>query len=108
MLFKDEKIKSLIKDLAGEFLQRESNRISLITVTNVMLLQNGHKALVLFTVMPEHKSKEALDFVKRLRNDFKEFVEKKARIGRQMVFDFDIDLGEKHRQKIDEALRKAE
>lgn len=106
-MYQDEKIKSLVKDLAGDFLERESNKTSLVTVTRVELIENGHKAAVFFTVLPENKEDEVVQFTKRKRSDFRDYVDKKARIGRMLSFDFILDQGEKNRQKIDEALRES-
>ena len=99
---KDEKIANLIKETAASFLQKESNRTSLLTVTKVELSKDGKGATIFFTVLPDNKQKEALDFTKRLRPEFKDYFLDKVRIGRVPFFDFAIDLGEKHRQKIDD------
>ena len=101
---KDEKTLQLIKGLAAAFVQRESNRISLITVTNVILNDFAKKATILITVLPENKQNEALDFLKRKRGEFQEYVRENSRIGRVPLFDFSLDLGEKNRQKLDNLL----
>lgn len=101
---KDEKIEQLIKNLAATFVQQESNRISLITVTNVILGDLAKRATILFTVMPEHKQDEALDFLKRKRGEFQDYVRNNSRIGRVPLFDFALDIGEKNRQKLDNLL----
>jgi len=45
-----------------------------------------------------------LDFAKRKRAEFRDFAKKNIRAGRIPFFDFEIDAGEKHRQKIDAIL----
>lgn len=99
---KDGRLKDIIKDFAAKFIQRESNYTSLITVTDVMLYDHGKRATILFTVLPADKEKGALEFMKRMRTEFREYIKEKSRLGRIPFFDFEIDVGEKNRQKIDE------
>lgn len=98
---REEKIKDLIKEIASKFLNIESNRVSMVTVTNVEISNDGKCATIFFTVYPNSKEKAVLDFVKRKRSEFRDFAKKNTRVGRIPFFDFEIDAGEKHRQKID-------
>ncbi len=102
MNYKNIKLEELIRQLAAEFLQRESNKSSLVTVTRVELAEKLNQATVLFTVLPEEKENEALEFVRRKRTDFRKYVTEHAKMGRIPFFDFDLDLGEKNRQRIEE------
>ncbi|MEK7150273.1 MAG: ribosome-binding factor A [Patescibacteria group bacterium] len=102
---RDEKLRDMIKEAAAKFLNVESNRVSLMTVTNVMLTKNNKHATIFFTVFPNNKEKAALDFVKRKRGEFRDFAGENIRVGRIPFFDFEIDNGEKHRQKIDALLK---
>jgi ribosome-binding factor A len=106
MAYHDEKLAELIRELAAEFIVRESNKQSLITVTSVRMHNENKNATVFFTVFPESHEKTAIDFLKRKRSDFKEFVKEKAPLGRVPFFDFEIDLGEKNRQRIEDLLQK--
>jgi ribosome-binding factor A len=101
MSIKDLKTEELLKHLAAEFLQRESNRQSLVTVTGIELYDKRSKARILITVFPEDKQEAALDFARRKRSEFRDYLKKHARIHRLPQIDFDIDLGEKNRQRID-------
>lgn len=98
---KEEKLKSAIKEVAAKFMQMESNGQSLITITNAEVSKDGKCVNILFTVLPEKKEADALDFSKRKRSEFRDFVKSELRLGRIPTFDFSIDYGEKHRQKID-------
>ncbi len=100
--FRDEKLIDQIKKWAAEFLQRESNGASLITVTDVKLSNEAKEATILFTVLPDEKAEAALEFARRQLSDFREFMGQKVKAGRMPYFHFDIDRGEKHRQRIDE------
>lgn len=102
---RDEKLKELIREAAAEFLQRESNYTSLITVTSVSVSDRGRRATIFITVLPDSKEEGALGLAKRKRNDFREFFKTKARVRALPFFDFAIDKGEKNRQQIDEISR---
>ncbi len=99
---RDDKMKDFIRATAATFIQRESNGTSLITVTNVSISDRGSEATVFFTVLPVDKEKAALDFLKRMRSEFRTYLMEKSRMRRIPFFDFEIDNGEKNRQKIDE------
>ena len=90
--------------MAGEFIQSESNYQSLITVTDVVVTDDFQKATIFVTVLPEQKQNAAIDFLKRQRKEFKSFIKKKSRMSRIPQFDFAVDFGEKHRQRIDEII----
>ncbi len=102
---RDQKLKDVIREAAALFLQREGNYTSILTVTDVSISDRGNQATIFFTVLPENKEKGALDFVKRKRAEFREFFKSRARMRALPFFDFEIDKGEKNRQKIDEISR---
>ncbi|MFA6404539.1 MAG: ribosome-binding factor A [Candidatus Paceibacterota bacterium] len=101
MSFKEQKLKELIKELAAEFFSRESNRTSLITITDVEIKNRGSRAVIMFTVLPQDQEPAALDFIHRQLTDFRTYVCEHARMMRVPYFDVAIDKGEKNRQKID-------
>ena len=102
---RDQKLKDIIREAAAEFLQRESNYTSILTVTDISLSEKSNNATIFFTVLPENKEKGALDFVKRKRAEFREYFKGRARMRALPFFDFEIDKGEKNRQRIDEIAR---
>lgn len=105
MTEREEKVGNIIKKLASEFLSRESNRTSLITITDIRMQDRERTAIILFTVFPEAQAPIALAFAKRKRSDFREYIKKNTRIKIIPRVDFDIDKGEKFRQRFDELLR---
>lgn len=107
-MYHDEKLAEQIRELAAEFVSRESNRQSLITITGVRTFDANKNATVYFTVLPENQEEAALEFLKRQRSAFREYVKEKAPLGRVPFFDFQIDLGEKNRQRIEEIIQKDE
>ena len=98
---KDNKLKEIIRELAAEYFSRESNRQSLITITNIEIRSRGAKAIILITVLPEDKEDAAIGFIHRQLTDFREYVQEHSRIGHVPYFDVQIDVGEKNRQKIE-------
>lgn len=100
--FHKEKTAEEIQKLASKFVETESNRNSLITVTSVHLTKDFKKAIIFVTVFPEKEEEAAVNFLKRQRSEFRHFVKKNSRIGRIPFFDFEIDKGEKSRQRIEE------
>ena len=104
MTNRKEKIKEILRDLGAKFLAQNGNGSSLLTVTNVELTSNEKNATILFTVFPTDFEKTAVEFAKRKRSEFKQFVKENSNLGRIPLLDFSLDLGEKNRQKIDELL----
>ncbi|NQV93463.1 ribosome-binding factor A [Candidatus Kaiserbacteria bacterium] len=102
------KVSLLVKDAAADFLNRESNRTSLITVTRANISKDFAKATVFFTVFPDDQQEQVLHFARRKRADFKAYLKSHLRLKRIPFVDFEIDAGEKHRQHIDEISRDIE
>lgn len=100
-----EKVANQIKELAAQFLGRENNRTSLITVTTASCSPDLKRATIFITVLPTSKEELALEFVKRKLGELREFLKKNLPIKIIPFLDVAIDLGEKNRQKIDELLR---
>lgn len=99
--FKDAKVASLIKDLAADFMQRESSGASLVTITRVGVSDKLDKATIFFTVLPESEEKAVEDFAKRRAGDFRTYVRNHSRMHFLPYFYFEIDKGEKNRVKLD-------
>ena len=99
------KVANQIKELAAEFLGRENNRTSLITVTSCNTSPDLKKATIFITVLPNSKEHDALDFAKRKRAEIRDYLKKKMVLKIIPFLDVKIDEGEKNRQKIDELLR---
>jgi ribosome-binding factor A len=104
----ESRTKEILRALASEFLMRESNRTSLITITSVELEARSSRAKIFFTVLPENQEQAALDFFTRRLRDLREYVQEHARMMRVPFFEVAIDVGEKNRQRIDEIERQVE
>lgn len=102
MTLRQEKVRENIKNITAQFLEKESNRTSLITVTDTNVSKDLKKATVLITVLPDTQEQSALDFVKRQRSALRHFLQSKLKMRVTPFLDFAIDKGEKNRQRIDE------
>lgn len=99
------KIEEQIREISAKFIERESNRTSIITVTGVSVFEKGRKATLYITVLPESGEESAVNFLKRKRPEIKEVIKKGLRINTIPFIDIEIDKGEKARQNIDNLLR---
>ena len=99
-----EKVRELVNRLTAQFLERESNRDALVSVTHVELSPDTKYATVYISVLPESKEHAVLDFAKRLRGDMRNFLKGHMRTRVIPFLEVEIDLGEKNRQKIENLL----
>ena len=97
-----EKYIEALRTAAAEFLAREANRNSLITVTRVEMRPDGKHAVIYITVFPETAEAAALAFANRNRGELGQFLLKRTKGMRIPKFEFEIDLGDKNRRRIDE------
>ena len=103
---KPEKITSLLTQYAAEFLNRQSNGASLITVTHSTISNDLKQATIFVTIFPDDKEEEALNFVKRQRSELRDYIKTKSKLGTLPFLDITLDRGEKNRQHIDDILNK--
>ncbi len=68
------KVQSALEHAVADFVNRESNRRSLITVTRVQVDDRGLHARVFVSVYPDSQAKAALDFLSRTTEDLRTFV----------------------------------
>ncbi|MBU6310330.1 hypothetical protein KGO06_00095 [Patescibacteria group bacterium] len=74
------KVLSALEHTAAEFINRESNRQSLITVTRAALDDSGSEATIFISIFPESQAHGALDFLNRNIDDFKRFVRSRLKM----------------------------
>lgn len=102
---KDQRLTELVQHLVAEYVSRESNRTSLITVTAAVISDKFQRVTVFITVMPESYEEAALTFLRRQVNEIREYIRTRARIGVIPFLTFELDKGEKNRQHIDDISR---
>lgn len=103
-----ERVRGLIAELAATFIRNEANPDPLITVTGVRISPDYRNATVLFTTIPDEKQEDALIFLKRKGGDLRGFIKKQSNFKIIPHLTFEIDYGERHRQHIDEVVRRIE
>lgn len=106
MSTRQEKVNNLIKEISANFLNKENNHSSLITVTDCQTSSDFKRATILITVLPIEKERNALEFSKRKRSELREYLKKNLKMKTIPFVNIEIDKGEKNRQKIDELLLK--
>lgn len=101
-MHRHEKILEALRATAAQFIAREANPQSLITVTRVELSPDSKRGRIFITVYPESHETAALGFANRNRGEFSVFFKKKVRGVFPPRVEFFIDKGEKNRQHLDE------
>ncbi|HWC58030.1 MAG TPA: ribosome-binding factor A [Candidatus Paceibacterota bacterium] len=96
-----------IKEILAPYIERESNRSALLTITRVTLSDRGKKALLYLSVLPETAEKDALGFLKRKRSTMRELLMEHLRIATIPFVDVTIDTGAKALHTIETLLRGA-
>ena len=76
---KDDRLISAIHAAAAEFINRESNRRSLVTVTSADLPDEKH-ARVFISVFPQKDAHAAMDFLARRHGEFMAFLKKSVKL----------------------------
>lgn len=106
MSIRDEQASSLLIHIAGEFIAREAGRSTLITPTRAEIAPDRKNATVFISVFPDDQMEHALEFLGRKSDEFRAFMKQKGRFSFLPRVKFQADLGEKHRQHIDDISRQ--
>lgn len=104
---KKEKIEDRIKEVVSRYVERESNKTSIISVNRVELYDKGRKANIYISVMPESGEESALNFIKRQRSELKDEIKRYLSIKTIPFLDVAIDMEEKARNNIEALLKRA-
>ena len=98
---RNERLQEAVREVAAEFLAREANRNTLMTVTRTDLSDDGRRCNIFISVLPENMEEPALAFANRNRSEFSDFFKKRVKALPPHV-EFIIDRGEKNRRRLDE------
>jgi ribosome-binding factor A len=90
---------------AADYFARESNRQSLVTVTRADVSPDLKNVTIFISVMPANAEQDVLHFARRNRTDFREYLKKHAPLKFMPNVDFELDYGEKNRQRVDDLTR---
>ncbi|HLP86490.1 MAG TPA: ribosome-binding factor A [Candidatus Paceibacterota bacterium] len=102
--FRNEKITNGIREIAALYIEKEAGPTSLITVTRVILSEDGKRATIMISVLPKEKEQAAYGFIKRNLSELRKNIAKNLRVNPTPFLDVEIDEGEKNRQRIDDLL----
>jgi len=106
MAWRKEKINSLMRELASEFILREVKlKNTLITITRAEISSDIKSLKIFLTVYPENGEKTALTELARNLSEWQKFLASKFRARFIPRSKFIIDQGEKNRQKVEELLK---
>ncbi len=76
---KDDRLISAIHAAAAEFINRESNRRSLVTVTAADLPDEKH-ARIFISVFPRKDTRAAMDFLARQHGEFMSYLKRSVKL----------------------------
>ena len=100
------KLSDLWRDLLSQFLEKESDRQTIITITHVELMHESKKARCYISFSPPEKENVALGSARRRAGKARKFLATRTKMRFVPELEFELDLGEKNRQRIDELLKK--
>lgn len=86
----DARLREELGRLAAAFINLESNRQSMITVTGTLLTEDRKQATVFCSVYPKTDEEAALNFLKRNRGNFRSFLKEKSALSSLPFIDFAI------------------
>ncbi|MAZ30350.1 hypothetical protein CL655_03660 [bacterium] len=99
-------VANLIKEQAATFIATEANTDPMITVTRTDISPDYRNATIFITTLPEGRENDALIFLKRSGGDMRRFIMKQTNLKIIPHLNFDLDVGERHRQHIDELVNE--
>lgn len=109
---KKSKTEEQIREVVARFIEKESNKTSLITVTHIELADRGRNGTIFVTVLPKQDTPlaeaedSAINFLKRKRPELKDALKTTLNLHTIPFLDVMIDKGEKARQNIEALLRE--
>lgn len=103
---RNHKIEEIIKESAAAFIERESNKTALISVTRVELADRGRSAMIYISVLPESGEDSAINFLKRKRADMRDAVKAQLNTRTIPLLDVQIDTGLKALHTIETLLKE--
>lgn len=95
-------IKSILA-VASDWITRNSNRNSLITLTQASPTSDGKKLIIFYTVIPESQERAASEFLTRHGDNMRNYVKQKMK-REPAWFRFVLDKGERNRERVSDLL----
>jgi ribosome-binding factor A len=98
-----EKINSLLRQLVSSFLVKEKGQ-AMVTVTRLETSKDLKSAKIFVSIFPESQETEMIKLLKSRTGELREFIGSKIKMKFLPHLEFEIDKGEKERQKIEKLL----
>jgi len=105
-MYRKDKLKNSIMELAAKFIEKESPPNTLVTVTNCDISKKFDYATILITVLPDEKETEIIKYFEKKIGTFRKYISENLKIRAVPALKIQIDIGEKNRQRIEELSRK--
>lgn len=80
MIDKHDRVAGLIRECAGEYIARESNRQALLTPTRVIISSDFKRVTIVVSVFPQSEIKNALLFLNRHKDMFRTYLKQHVRL----------------------------
>lgn len=103
---RQDRVAEQIAHFAAEFVRKEANTDPLITITRAEVAKDYKNGTIFFTTVPSERENDAAIFLKRAGGEMRRYIMKHMRIKHIPFLSFSVDYGERHRQNIDELVRK--
>ena len=105
MVERQQKIDAELTKVIAEFLRREFGAAPLVTVTHTKIARGLKSAIVFLSIFPETEERAVHARLKKRRKELNEYIAARMKMKYLPLVSFEIDRGEKNRQRIDELLR---
>lgn len=105
MSARDERAVSILLENIGRYIAREAGRGTLITPMRATFSKDRKNATIYVSVYPESQEGNAIDFLMRHKDLFRNELKKTTRFARLPFIWFEIDKGERARQAFEDATR---
>ncbi len=103
-----QRVASLIQSVAATFVQHEANTNPLITITHTTISPDYRRATIYFTTIPSGQEATAEIFLSRMAGDLRREIKRTCNLKIIPHLSFALDVGERHRQHIDDITQKIE
>ena len=106
MTLRDERAASMLLQLAAKYIAEEAGRTTLITPTRALYGSDKKHVTIFVSVYPKEQLENALAFLKRHKDLFRDYLKKHGRFSILPYITFEFDYGEENRQHLEEISRE--
>lgn len=99
---RDERAVSILLENAGRYIAREAGRDTLITPTRAVISKDRKEATIYVSVFPDGHDGQAIAFLMRHKDTFRNELKKTTRLARLPYIRFELDRGERNRQHLED------